>query len=136
MLMDRASPGMIHEPRLDTCAMEATQALEPRHGHADLELFETDGALGVVDAVLLGGCVREDAGAPRHARGRGPVRVRPRRKSRPAAATTRAVGAMLHDAVVDVGLALGLEVRQGARGQLVVAHGTLVLLGDLRRWRR
>lgn len=141
--MNRTPAGVVDEPRLDAGAVEAAQALEPGHGDAGLELLEADGALGVVDAVLLGGRVGEDAGAPCGPRWRGAMRargapvVRTRTRTTPApgpapTAGTRAVGAVLRDAVVDVGFAAGLEVRELARGELVVADGALVFFGDLR----
>lgn len=71
MLMHRTltRPGL--EPFPDAAQMKAAEALQTAHVDADLELLEADRALRVVDTVLLGGFVGEDArAAPVHS-GRG-----------------------------------------------------------------
>lgn len=124
-------------PGADAHPMEAAEALEAGHGDADLELLEADGALGRVDAVLLGGRVREHAGA---AGGHG-------RQGRAAAACASCIPgagagrggdapiirAVRRDADTNVRLAQGLKVGEGARRKLAVTHGALVFLGDLGR---
>jgi len=122
MLMHRTATRMVYEPGRDAGAMEATEALEAGHGDADLELLEADGALGRVDAVLLGGEVGEHAGAARRLARRGLAAV--------------GIAAVGRDADGDVGLAEGLVVGERAGRQRAVADGTFVLLGDLGRRRR
>lgn len=97
MLMDGTPPGVVHEPRRYAPVVEPTQALQPRHRDADLELLEADGALRRVDAVLFRRDVGEHARAPRGPgrRGRGPLPVACVRGVRCAAAVRR-------DAAVDV----------------------------------
>jgi hypothetical protein len=53
VLVYRASARVVDEPLADTAAVESAQALQSRHGDADLELLEADGAFGIVHAVLL-----------------------------------------------------------------------------------
>ena len=101
---------MLNKPCLNTGAVKAAETLEPGHGNAGLELLEANGALGVVDAVLPRGRVGEDAGPPRRARGRGPVRRAASTAEGVRGPSVRVVSAVLRDAVVDVRLALGLKV--------------------------
>lgn len=61
--MDRALAGTVLEPARDAVQMESAEAFQTGHVDADLELLEADGALCVVDAVLLGGFVGEEARA-------------------------------------------------------------------------
>lgn len=70
VLMHGAPPRMLHEPLTDTLAVVATQALQPRHRDTHFELLQTDGAFGVVDAVLLRGEVGMHADGPRQRRAR------------------------------------------------------------------
>ncbi|QBZ54704.1 hypothetical protein PoMZ_10413 [Pyricularia oryzae] len=59
MLMHRASSRVSNKPSRDTPMMESTETLQSRHHHPDLKLFETNGALSRVDAVLLRSNVRK-----------------------------------------------------------------------------
>ena len=61
--MNRALARTCVEPAHDTIEMEAAEALQPSHVDADLELLEADSALSVINAILLGGLVPEDARA-------------------------------------------------------------------------
>ena len=132
MLVHRTPSRMPLPPRSYAPLMEPAQTLQPRHGHANLELLEADSTLGRVHAVLLRRHVREHTSPPR--------RWRRRRRGRPIT-TTRASGACRGRASVsatggdangDVGLAQGLEVGEGPLGELPMADGAFVLLGDLR----
>ncbi|KAM0222524.1 hypothetical protein ACHAPQ_002171 [Fusarium lateritium] len=55
MLMHRTSSWVLDKPRRDASSMETTQTFQPRHGNPHSELLETDGALCIVDAILLRG---------------------------------------------------------------------------------
>lgn len=93
---------MIDKPGGDAALVEPTQALQPSHADADGELLETDGALGIIDAILLRGNILVHARSPRRHRwllllSRGGV---------PGAA----VRAVRLDTQVDVRLAGGLPV--------------------------
>lgn len=67
VLMHRTAARVIHKPILNALLVEAAEALQSRHGSPNLELFQADGTLGVVDAVFLGRAVDEH---PRPSRGR------------------------------------------------------------------
>lgn len=120
MLMHRTLPRMPLKPRINTPPVKPAQALQPRHINPHLKLLQTDSTLRRVHAVLLRRLVRKHARASRQRAGRG----RPRRGGHAAAPGGRA--AVRHDARGDVRLARGLEVREVAGGELVVADGAFV----------
>ena len=53
VLVYRATSRMVLEPGTDTPFVEATEALETRHGHANFEVLEADGTLGRVYTVFF-----------------------------------------------------------------------------------
>jgi hypothetical protein len=63
VLMHRALPVMDFEPLPDAAEVEPTKALQAAHFLPHFEFFQADGAFSVVDAVLLGCLVRENAGS-------------------------------------------------------------------------
>jgi hypothetical protein len=53
MLVNWASSGVFTEPRRDAVLMKSAQALQTCHLITDSEFFETNRALGIIDAILL-----------------------------------------------------------------------------------
>lgn len=53
MLVNRTPARVIHKPRRNARPVEAAQALQARHSHADRKFFQANRALGIVDAVLF-----------------------------------------------------------------------------------
>jgi hypothetical protein len=64
MLVHRTSSWMLDKPGRDARSMETTQTFQPRHGNSHSELLETNGALCIVDTILLRGYVRIHASPP------------------------------------------------------------------------
>lgn len=62
MLVYGATSGVIDKPGRDAGPVEAAKAFQTRHGDANLELLEANGALGGVDAVLLCSSIGKHAG--------------------------------------------------------------------------
>lgn len=127
MLMHGATSWVVHEPRRDARAVEAAEALQAGHGHPDRKLLETDGALGVVHAVLFRRRVRVHAAPARYGR-------RGRRHSR--RWRRAAVRAVRLDACRNVLLSQRFKIRERRGWQLSVAYWTLVFFGNLRRRRQ
>lgn len=71
MLVDGTASWVLLEPGADALLVEAAEALEPRHAHTHFKFLETDGALGVINAVLLRRTVGEHARHPWRGRRRG-----------------------------------------------------------------
>lgn len=61
VLMYGAPARVLRKPPRDALSVESTQALQPRHRDANLELLQTYSALRTVHTVLLGREVREHA---------------------------------------------------------------------------
>jgi hypothetical protein len=53
MLMHRTPTRMIHKPILNALLVKAAKALQARHGSPNLEFFQADSTLGVVDTIFL-----------------------------------------------------------------------------------
>lgn len=124
MAMDRAPPRILSKPPRDAIPMESTQALEPCHRNAHLELLETDRALRTIHAVLLRGNVRKHARPPR-------TRAFPRRRRASTISTVRG------NARVNMCLPQLRRVCQALRWQLTMTDRAFVLLRQLRRiWRQ
>lgn len=113
------------KPSIDTPPVKPAETLQPCHIDTHLKLLQTDRTFGRVDTVFLRRLVGKHAGPALLRSGRLAVAW-----SRDAPSLRRRT-AVRHDTRRDVLFTPGLEVGQGAGGQLAVADGTLVLLRDL-----
>lgn len=118
VLMYGAPARIFRKPPRDALSVEPAQALQPRHGDANLELLQTNCALRTINTVLLGCEIREHTRPSGH-------------DTSALTSGSPAVCAVSRDAHIDMCFSQSLRVRQVLSWQLAVAHGTLVLFREL-----